>query len=45
MPLFSAVHKCPDCGKQEDKFDHHAMCCKVASGAIDKHNSIVNAKT
>jgi hypothetical protein len=41
MPLFSGLHKCPDCGKQQDKFGHHVMCCKVASGAIDKHNSIV----
>ena len=42
LPLFSGVHKCPDCGKNQDKYGHHALSCKVASGSIDKHNSIVN---
>lgn len=42
MPLMSQECKCPDCGKIQDRFGHHALACKVASGAIDKHNSIVN---
>ena len=42
LPQFSGTHKCPDCGKEQDKFGHHALSCKVASGSIDKHNSIVN---
>jgi hypothetical protein len=42
MQLFSGNHNCPDCGKHQDNFGHHAMTGKVASGAIDKHNSIVN---
>ena len=41
FPLMNSDNKCPDCGKLQDKFGHHALSCKVASGAIDKHNSIV----
>ena len=43
MPLFSDVRNCPDCGKTMDKFGHHALSCRKASGAIEKHNSIVNS--
>ena len=25
-----------------DKFGHHGLSCRVASGAIEKHNSIVD---
>jgi hypothetical protein len=35
MPLFTGSHKCPDCGKRQDNFGRHDMCCKVASGARD----------
>jgi Reverse transcriptase (RNA-dependent DNA polymerase) len=42
LPLLRGSHKCPDCGKDQDNYGHHALSCKVASGAIDKHNSIVN---
>jgi hypothetical protein len=42
VPLFTGAHKCPDCGKDQDRYGHHALSCKVASGSIDKHNSIVN---
>ena len=42
MELFSGVHTCLDCGKQQDNYGHHALSCRVASGAIDKHNSIVH---
>jgi len=33
---------CPDCGKTQDKYGYHALACKTASGAIDRHNAIVN---
>ncbi len=42
VPLLSMEQNCPDCGKVQDIFGHHALTCKVASGAIDKHNSLVN---
>ena len=42
MPLLSQQVKCPDCGKAQDRFRIHALSCKVASGAIDQHDSIVN---
>jgi hypothetical protein len=42
LPLFTGAHKCPDCGRNQDNFGHHALSCNVASGSIDKHNSIVN---
>jgi hypothetical protein len=43
MPLFTGEHKCPDCNRIQDNFGHHAVSCKKAAGAIDKHNSIVNS--
>ena len=34
---------CPDCGKAIDKFGQcHALSGRVASGAIENHNSIVD---
>ena len=42
MKLFLGQKKCPDCGTVQDNYGHHALSCKVASGAIYKHNSIVN---
>ena len=42
MPLLSEEVKCPDCGKAQDRFGIYALSCKVALGAIDKHDSIVN---
>ena len=41
IPIMSEDQRCPDCGKNQDKFGHHALSCKVASGKIDRHNSIV----
>lgn len=41
LPIMSEDQPCPDCGKMQDKFGHHALSCKVASGKIDRHNSIV----
>lgn len=32
---------CPGCGRIQDTRGVHAIACKTASGAIDKHNSIV----
>jgi hypothetical protein len=43
LPLFSDERKCPDCGKFQDNFGHHALSCKKNTGAIEKHNSIVNS--
>ncbi len=43
IQLFSGNHNCPDCGTAQDNFGYHATSCKVASGAIDKHNSIVES--
>jgi Reverse transcriptase (RNA-dependent DNA polymerase) len=43
MPLMSVEQKCPDCHKIQDIFGYHALSCKVASGSIDKHDSIINA--
>jgi len=37
----SRESSCPDCGNPQDRYGYHALSCKVASGAIDKHNSIV----
>ena len=28
LPQFSGTHKCPDCGKEQDKFGHHALSCR-----------------
>jgi hypothetical protein len=41
IPLMSEDKPCPDCHKQQDKFGHHAISCKVASGKIGQHDSIV----
>lgn len=42
LPLLNGSHRCPDCGKIQDNYGHHALSCRVASGSIDKHNSIVD---
>lgn len=42
IPLMSQDQACPDCKKPQDRFGHHALSCKVASGKIDQHNSIVD---
>ena len=42
MKQFSGNHKCPDCGKEQDNYGHHALSCKVGSTAIEKHNTIVD---
>jgi hypothetical protein len=42
LPLLNGSHRCPDCGMNQDNYGHHALSCKVASGSIDKHNSIVD---
>jgi Reverse transcriptase (RNA-dependent DNA polymerase) len=41
IPLMAGDQPCPDCHKMQDKFGHHAISCKVASGKIGQHNSIV----
>jgi hypothetical protein len=38
-----ANNVCPDCNNWQDKYGDHALTCKVSSGPIDKHNSIINA--
>ncbi len=41
FPLISVPQKCPDCDKLMDIHGHHALSCKVASGKIHQHNSVV----
>ena len=33
---------CPDCGNLQDIHGAHALACRVASGSIDQHDSIVD---
>jgi hypothetical protein len=43
IPLLLTERSCPDCSKMMDVYGDHASTCKVSSGSIDKHNSIVRA--
>ena len=41
IPLLTSRKPCPDCYKEMDIYGDHAMTCKVSSGSIHKHDSIV----
>ena len=41
IPLMTEPSSCPDCGNLQDIHGAHALSCRVASGSIDQHDSIV----